>query len=156
LAAGGLGMAGGTLVLSSLVAGPALLVMGLITDAKAQEKVNDALANKAEADEITEALRASAEQCIAVRRRTNMLYTLLTYLDSNLLPLVWQMEDIVKSEGYDYSKYSDDSKKTVAMAASTVVTVKTILDTPILNEDGSLTVESGEVSDRIGNILYLN
>jgi len=45
-------MAGGTMVLGGLIAGPALLVMGVIVGAKSQEKLEKALANKAQADEI--------------------------------------------------------------------------------------------------------
>ena len=153
LAAGGLGMAGGTMVLSSLVAGPALLVMGIITDAKAQEKVNDALANKAEADEIVEALTASAAQCVAIRRRSNMFYNVLTHLDTYFLPQVWKLQDIVKNEGVDYRAYTTESKKAVAMAASSAISIKSILDTPILSEDGSLTVESEEALKKIGEVL---
>ena len=98
LAAGGLGMAGGMMVLGGLVAGPALLVMGLITGAKSQEKLDQALINKAQAEEIMEALHVASDQCSAIRRRAYLFYSLLAHLDTYLLPLVWQMEDIIAKE----------------------------------------------------------
>ena len=154
LAAGGLGMAGGMMVLGGLVVGPALWVMGLITGAKSQEKLDQALTNKAQAEEIMEALHIASDQCSAIRRRAYLFYSLLAHLDAYLLPLVWQMEDIIAREGTDYSTYSPESKKTIMAAASNVGSIKAVLDVPILTDDGSLTEQSGEIVDKIGKLLY--
>lgn len=139
LAAGGLGVAGGTAVLGGLVAGPALLVMGIITGAAAEKGLENAKANAAEADVICEQFELGALQCIAIRRRTYMFHNILARLDSYFLPLIHAMEKIVETEGTDYSLYSQESKKTIAAAATTAVSIKSVLDTPILSEDGSLT-----------------
>lgn len=154
LAAGGLGMAGGMMVLGGLVAGPALLVMGLITGAKSQEKLDQALINKAQAEEIMEALHTASDQCSAICRRAYLFYSLLAHLDTYLLPLVWQMEDIIAKEGTDYRTYSPESKKVIMAAASNAGSVKAVLDVPILTDDGSLTEQSGEIVDKIGKLLY--
>lgn len=154
LAAGGLGMAGGMMVLGGLVAGPALLVMGLITGAKSQEKLDQALINKAQAEEIMEALHVASDQCSAIRRRAYLFYSLLAHLDTYLLPLVWQMEDIIAKEGTDYRTYSPESQKVIMAAASNAGSVKAVLDVPILTDDGSLTEQSGEIVDKIGKLLY--
>lgn len=145
LAAGGLGMAGGAAVLGGLVAGPALLVVGFVVDQAASKKLNQALTNKAEASKIAEELNTGAKQCDAIRRRTYMFYNLLSRLDARFLPLIYKMEDIVHAEGNDYRFYSDESKKIVASCASVAVTIKSVLDTPILNEEGLLTDESEKV-----------
>lgn len=154
LAAGGLGMAGGMMVLGGLVAGPALLVMGLITGAKSQEKLDQALINKAQAEEIMEALHVASDQCSAIHRRAYLFYSLLAHLDTYLLPLVWQMEDIIAKQGTDYRTYSPESKKVIMAAASNAGSVKAVLDVPILTDDGSLTEQSGEIVDKIGKLLY--
>ena len=142
LATGGLGMAGGMAVLGGLVAGPALTVMGLIVGAKANESLNNALANKAEADEIAESLELLSAKCAAIRRRSYMFYNLLTSLDARLLPLVWKMQEIIKEEGIDYRAYKQESKNVIAAAAANAQSIKAVLDTPILAENGELTEES--------------
>ena len=142
LAAGGLGMAGGAAVLGGLVAGPALLVLGFIVDAAASKKLEQALTNQAEAIKMTEELNTGSMQCEAIRRRTYMFYNLLAKLDARFLPLIYKMEDIIKTEGDDYRFYSNESKKIIASCASIAVTIKAVLDTPLLTDDGLLTGES--------------
>ena len=142
LASGGLGMAGGSAVLGGLVAGPALLVMGIIISAKAGKNLQEAYANQAKAEEICAELAVGADQYIAIRRRCYMYYSLLVRLDSYLLPLQYQMEEIIEKEGLDYSQYSLESKKSIAALVSTIGSIKAVLDTPILTEEGSLTDES--------------
>ncbi len=154
LASGGLGMAGGMYVLGGLVAGPALMVMGMITEAKSKAKLEKALSNKAQADEIVESLNAASVQCSAIRRRTYMFYNLLAHLDALFLPQIWNMQDIVENEGVDYRAYTLESKKAIAAAASTACTIKAVLDTPILTTEGELTEASEKVTKEIGERIY--
>ena len=71
-----------------------------------------------------------------------MFYNLLARLDAYFLPLIYKMEDVFKAEGDDYRQYSAESKKIIASCASFAVTIKSVLDTPLLTDDGMLTDES--------------
>lgn len=145
IASGGMGMAGGAAVLGGIVAGPALLVMGIIVGAKGGKSLENAKANAYKTNEACEQFENGSLECIAIRRRSYMFYNLLARLDAYLMPLTYRMAEIIETEGTDYSKYSLESKKVIAAAASTAISVKTVLDTPILSEDGSLTEESKNV-----------
>ena len=145
LSAGGLGMAGGTVILGGLVAGPAILVLGSVVGAKAGKNLNNAKANAAETDVYCEQYENGTIQCISIRRRTYMFYTLLARLDGTFRQLINEMYWIIRNEGIDYSRFQIASKKKIASAAATAVTIKSILDTPLLNEDGSLTDSSEQV-----------
>lgn len=142
IAAGGAGMAGGAAVLGGIVAGPALLCMGIIVGSKAGKNLENARANAFQTNEICTELENGSIECMSIRRRCCMFYNLLARLDSYLTPLTYAMEDIIKSEGDDYSKFTEQSKKTIASAAATVSSVKAVLDTPILSDSGALTDES--------------
>ena len=75
-------------------------------------------------------------------------------MDNYLLPLVWQMEDIIAKEGTDYRSYSPNSKKVIMVVASNVGSVKVVLEILILTEAGSLTEESAAITEKIGQLLY--
>ena len=149
LAAGGAGMAGGAAVLGGIVAGPAILVMGIIVGAKAGKSLENAKANAFQTNEMCEQFENGSLECIAIRRRSYMFYNLLARLDAYLLPLTYTMENIIKTEGVDYSQFKPESKKVIAAAASAAVSVKAVLDTPILSEAGDLTEESNTVSQKL-------
>jgi len=149
LAAGGLGMAGGMMVLGGLVAGPALAIMGFIVGAKASENLDNAMSNYAESKKIAEELLTASVLCNSIRRRSYMFNRLLIRLNTLFFPLVFAMETIITQKGDDWNNFSNDDKHTVAAAAAIAKAIKTVLDTPILTEDGKLTEESAQVAEEI-------
>ncbi len=145
LAAGGLGMAGGAAVLGGLVAGPALAILGVVMGAKASKNLDNAYSNLAEAKKYEAEMDAASTLCIGIRRRSAMFSRFLLSLNSIFEPLVFDMSKIIKEKGSDYRNFSEDEKKVVAEAMSLAGAIKAILDTPILDEQGNLTKESGKI-----------
>lgn len=153
IAAGGGGIAAGTVILGGLVAGPALMVLGLVTGSVAKKNLNKAHTNMAEAVQTAAQLNEAGLQCETIRRRTYMFYNLLARLDAYFLPFICKMENIVKNEGYDYQKYSKEAQGIISSCVSIAVSVKAVLDTPLLTDDGLLTDESEETIANIEAFL---
>lgn len=156
LAAGGLGMAGGMAVLGGLVAGPALAVMGLVLGSKAEENLENARANRAEAEKIEEQCKTAASMCDSIRKRCDLFANGLEGLAGQLAAAANTLVSIVDrysdhSGKADYRKFSDSEKKSVSAAAALAKAIKSILDTPILDKDGKLTFESERMAARIEN-----
>lgn len=142
LAAGGMGVAGGIAVMGGLVAGPALMVMGFVTGAKASANLDRARSNYAEAENIAEELGAASDLCNAIRRRSYLFTRLLIRLDAQFAPLVYELERIIKKKGKNYSGFALEEKKCIAAGLSIATAIKAVLDTPILTSKGKLTKAS--------------
>ena len=65
------------------------------------------------------------------------------------------MEKIQVISGVDYNKYTIEQKQTIARALSLAGTIKAILDTPILTEEGNLTSESEKIGIDINQSLII-
>lgn len=148
LAAGGAGVAGGMMVLGGLVAAPALAVFGAIMSSKASVKKEEAYSNRARAQEFAETTKTIVVACSGMSRRANAFRRLLINLDEMLSPLCYSIKRIIRENGIDYSKLCLDDQKTVAETVSIAVAIKAVLDTPILDKDGSLTSESERVLEK--------
>lgn len=153
LAAGGLGVAGGAAILGGLAAGPALAVMGFIVGAKASENKDNAYANLAKSKEFREEMGVVKAQCKAIRMRAAMFERLLLKLNAIFEPLIYALENIVRTSGTDYSRYSRKDRAVVAASMSVAGAIKKILDTPLLTEDGKLTDASEKVVPNIQNLI---
>lgn len=155
LAAGGLGVAGGTAVLGGMVAGPALAILGIVMSAKASKKLDEAYSNKAEAQKIAAELNTATIMCNGIRRRAYLFQRLLIKCESLFSPLLYEMKKIQVISGVDYNKYTIEQKQTIARALSLAGTIKAILDTPILTEEGVLTPESEAIGIDINKELII-
>lgn len=153
LAAGGLGMAGGAAVLGGLVAGPALAVLGVVLSSKASANLDTSYSNLAKAKEFREEMETASLACKGIKKRADMFNEFLLSLNSIFEPLIHDMKDIIRRTGTDYRMFSNDDKKVIAEAMSLAGAIKIILDTPILDQNGKLTDESGRKIEEVKNLL---
>ena len=154
LAAGGLGMAGGAAVLGGIVAGPALAVLGLVANAKAETALEDARSNRAESRAFAAEMDRAASMCNGISDQADMVRGFLTQLNGALVPLVEEMKDIVLRSGNDYKQYNSNEKGIIAQAVTVVKTVKAVLETRLLTDDGNIDTKSVETIQALqeGNI----
>lgn len=144
LAAGGLGMAGGAAVLGGIVAGPALAVLGFVADAKADTALEDAKSNRAESRAFAAEMDRAASMCNGISDQADMVRGFLTQLNGALVPLVEEMQDIILRSGNDYKQYNSNEKGIIAQAVTVVKTVKAVLETRLLTDEGNIDTKSVE------------
>lgn len=124
LSAGGLGMAGGTAVLGGFVAGPAIAITGFMMASKAEEALTKARAYEADVDEkiaeiegmevILQGLQANAKEA--------------THVLKQLVPFFDEAADNLSSDPATFQRL-------LAVGRG----LKDVLETPILEKDGSAT-----------------
>jgi hypothetical protein len=141
LAAGGLGMAGGTVVLGGIVAGPVLAVGGMMLASKAEAAKYDAYANYDKAQLAAEQMKTATVAANGLQRRFKEINAVLNALNDRFAPLLTSLQELVLSND-KYSTYSEIDKKGVFIAAATAKTIKFIMETPLIDENGVLTPDS--------------
>ena len=146
LAAGGLGVAGGTAILGGLIAAPALALIAGLAGVAAGKNLDNAYANKAEAEKISEQVYISGktlhhfcEVAVIIRKNIERLGLRLDRANLKLAEIVSK-----KSEWLDLN---EDEKHTVAIAAKYAITIKKLVDLPLLSEDGLLSNEANLLFD---------
>ena len=156
LAAGGGGMALGSAVLGGALAGPAIAVLGIVMNASASKNLDNAYSNAAKAKEFAEGCKTIESLCNAISARASLFSTLVSKLDIILNRMIEQLEDIVETYGTDYSEYPEDAQSLVAMTMSVAGAIKKVLDTPILDEDGNVTVQSLNAHNEVAEFAKIN
>lgn len=138
LASGGLGVAGGSMVLGAMIAGPALLIFGSILGAQASKKLDQARSNMEKAETYAEEVAVVLQKLNAIVQVASLGSDLLAMLQRRLADANEGLFDVLTSLGSDYSKYPEDAKNAVYVAVQMAQLVKAVVDTPVLTEEGAL------------------
>jgi hypothetical protein len=160
LAAGGFGMAGGTVVLGGVVAAPVLLVGGLILASKAEAAVSDAYSNKHKAEAAAEAMNNSRVVAEAIGTRALEIHNILEELEIIFASPSYYLQRLINNNKTDYKTYSSSEKTIIGLGCGCAKTIKNIIETPIFDEDGALTIASklilNETKDKIIKLKSIN
>lgn len=144
LSAGGFGMAGGMAVLGGIVAGPALAIGGAFLASKAETALYDARSNRDKAEEFKSQADDIVSTLTFVKNRAVQIGDLLSKLNRYFVPAVSNLGNLVATQGTDFQKYDKNGQQTVLVAGQLAKTIKTVIDTSIMREDGSLDEEFKE------------
>lgn len=144
LAAGGFGMAGGVAVLGGIVAGPVLAIGGMMLASKAAEAKENAYANLDRARAAVEEMKTALVATQGIQKRFEEIAEVLYRLDQHFVPLLSGLQAIVR-QSTDYRTYSVENRQGIMMAAALAKTIKNVMEAPLLDQDGRLTVASRAV-----------
>lgn len=142
LSAGGFGMAGGMVVLGGLVAGPALAIGGAFMASKAKEALYEAEENYDKARAFNEQSKNIASSLNAIKKRAGQIESVLNRLNDYFLKSNDTMKNVIAKSGTNWNRYSTEDKKAVGVCAQMAKTIKIILDTSLLNENGKLSPDA--------------
>lgn len=139
-----MGVLGGTAILNPLLAIPALPAVLLYSSSKADEAETEFYKAATRLDEAryhSERCKNSCALFKAITERgkqiNGLLLNLKNYFDSSLA----QLQTVVNRYSYNYSYYSKEAKIVVFFNWQIAQTVKIIIDTSMICEDGSLNIE---------------
>lgn len=153
LAAGGYGIAGGTMVLGAVAAGPAMLIAGWYMGAKASKNLDDAKSNIAQA----KAFKADVDNTItAVNGITKLaiqLKDLFHQVRTEAKKTLNDLEQVIAKQGVDYSQYNEYSKLCVMKNVKIMQLIKAMLDIAILDEEGNVLGDAESNIFQVENII---
>jgi hypothetical protein len=147
IASGGGGMAAGALVLGGLVAGPALAIAGFVMGSAAEENLNKARANLAEAESFRNKANLDLEKLTGINSIAMLAITTLSTLNSHLRHANRAMRDVITKAGVNFGTYDDANKSTIFTAVKLVQLVKALVDTAILDEKGNLIATEADIKN---------
>lgn len=134
------------------VAAPVVLFTGISASMKADENLEKANTMYAEAEAASEKMKVSETLCYAISERSEMFDDLLLNLNGMFAECSSMLAGVVrKKEGKIFKKklsssdFTEDELKLMAVTRSLAGAVKSVIDTPILSNDGNITYESENV-----------
>lgn len=153
IAGGGLGIAGGTMALGAIAAGPALLIAGWYMGAKAETALNDARSNKEKAEKFREDVNAAIILTDGIAQVSRNALKVLSELKKASRRATRAMENIISDYGTDYKQYDSVARETVLKAVKIAQLLKAVIDTPILDKDGALLADADANIHNLGKKL---
>ncbi|NQY84339.1 MAG: hypothetical protein HRT34_05995 [Alcanivorax sp.] len=148
LAAGGFGMAGGMLVMGGIVTGPILAVGGSILASSAAAQKEEAYSNLERAKLYAEEAALAGSTARGIQKRVAEVAGVAAQLSEELDPYLRGLNSLVavyeKDGKVDYQLLGDSDKENLFKTYSLAVTLKNVIETPILDDSGSLTEASND------------
>lgn len=140
----------------SAIAAPVVLFTGISASIKADENLEKAQAMYAEAEEACEKMKISQTLCKAITERSNMYNKLLSDLDVMYEACTILLDRVTKKKSkrakgktLTSADFTKQEMNLIAVSRALTTAVKTVINTPILNNNSSVTKESKEVYDDI-------
>ena len=152
LATGGFGMAGGVIVLGGIVIAPALLVGGLLLASKSRKQKETALSNLSKAEAAAESMRKVEATVSAIGHKTSEVVSSLLKLQNFMASKIADIRSLVDTNK-NYALYTPAQKELILRSLALAVRTKNMSETPLLNEDGTVTEAISQELQKTENFL---
>jgi hypothetical protein len=153
IASGGGGMVLGTIVLQSLVAGPALAVFGHIVGEKANAALADAKSNLEKAKTVQKESDLACGKLNAIYEVVDFASKTFSKVSGRLRHSVHGLKEVIETQGNDYQAFSDEAREVVLRTVKFAQLIKAMIDTPILDADGNLVLATEKRIKEISGLL---
>ena len=150
-AVGGLGIAGGKLMLAGIVAVPILAVGAVITSVKSKERLTEAKKIHAEAMDVVEKMDIMTTGMNGIEKMSDNYSAFIKKLGKKFKPFISEMERIrsahpvADGEMIDFNELSTVEQKTLHLSWLMAQIYYHVLSTPILTADGKVSTDAGKV-----------
>ena len=111
LAAGGMGVTGGTAILGGAIAGPVIAVMGFSAAKKSEKALTDAFSKEAEILEANEQVRNGISVLSHIQRRADEIQTVITGVSSRFETVLRQAESLLHVKGRQLQQLRDEAER---------------------------------------------
>lgn len=142
LAAGGGGVALGSMVLGGIVAGPALAIFGHIVGNKGEEALNNARSNLEKAKTARDEAQLMVGKLDAIEKISALANKTFSTISTHLRHAVHDLKRVIDAEGENYQSYSSEHRDVVFRSVKFAQLAKAMIDTPILDQDGNLVLST--------------
>lgn len=131
------------------VVAPAVFFTGISASMKADENLDKAEEMYAEAERASEEMKVSETLCKAIGERSDMFYNLLLKLNGMFTECTNMLDSVIEEKERKYKDralisedFAENEIALIAVTRALAGAVKSIIDTPILSEDGKVSKES--------------
>jgi len=148
LASGGLGMAGGTVVLGGILVGPALAIGGFLLATQGQKALTKSTEYAAEVDKAVANMSIMRTALQGIKSRIEELHNLLIELNDRAKIEISKLLSILDFDANDINSVQLFQKNALLIKA-----IGEIINTPILDAKGNISELSGKVSVKIKGMI---
>lgn len=138
LAAGGGGIALGSMVLGGIVMGPALAIFGHIVGNKGEEALNNARSNMAQARTVRDEAELMSKKLATIEHVSALANVTFSKISSHLRRAVSDLDGAIGNHGEDFRRFPVEAREAVMRSVKFAQLLKAMIDTPILDQDGNL------------------
>lgn len=137
---GGLSASGlaGMAVLGGLIAGPALAILGALSVAKMEKKLEDAKAYCSQVEAAVKKADVVIDNLQAVRKMADLFTRQITKFDALFFSFAQDAIATMKKHHYDTSRYNQKEKDQLSVTVSTLMTLSAFLKAPIMDKHQKL------------------